>query len=642
MNQSRLFIFTALIVAVLALAASAPSAWSAPSNSAGATPRMPVALNGDLEIRFVMDTTNATGAKSLRIAKDPRDNQLYYLKRNGDIYRVDLVATGAATSFRLYSANDHGIATDAQGMTIGSDGTIYLIGNLKTNNGNSTVARIMKGVPDETGQRAWSLLAQTEPYPLGGTGFDHLCNGLVLSPDGNSIYVNSGARTDHGEVQANNGLYPGTRDVALTAKILCVPTSASNLVLLNDADFLRSAGYLFAEGTRNAYDLAFAPNGDLFCADNGPDRDMSDELNWLRRGFHYGFPWRMGNADNPQQFTDYNPAIDLLLNPAYSAVRDGYYHNDPTFPPAPGGFADPVINLGPDADSFRDPVDGQIKRAAVLGETLSTVTAHRSPLGLVFDTAGALAAPFRHHGFLLSWMPNPLGDPSQDMLDVDLTKLGETNYQANLTRIVEGFSNPIDAEIVSNRVYVLEYGANQSIWEITFPAATVTEANSEPVLPQQTNRIIAELTLLIVTNTATDSEIPAGVLSYELLGPPNGAMIDAAGVITWIPSEEQGPGTYELTTVVSDGLLSATNSFSVMVTEVNSEPPVITAVSRGIAGQCQFTISGSRGDVYRVESSTNLISWEVIGTLTNFTGTIQFQDLEATNFSQRFYRVLVP
>src|SRR5262249_2958498 len=155
--------------------------------------------------------------------------------------------------------------------------------------------------------RFWSFLAQTEAYPKSGSAFDHSMSGIVVSPDGNSIYVNSGSRTDHGEVESDGGIYPNLRETGLTAKILQLPARASNLFLPNDATALRAAGYIFAEGTRNAFDLAFAPNGDLFGVDNGPDRDMSDELNWLRAESHYGFPWRMGAVDNPQQFPGYNP-----------------------------------------------------------------------------------------------------------------------------------------------------------------------------------------------------------------------------------------------------------------------------------------------------------------------------------------------
>jgi hypothetical protein len=438
-----------------------------------------------------MYTTNSSGARSIRIAKDPRDNQLYYLKFNGDVFRLDVMAgDGTSTSTKVYSADDHGITNSAQGMAIGPDGTIYLVGNTTTNNEDSTFARIMKGVANGSGGRAWSLLVETEPYPQSKTSFDHVFNGIVVSADGNDIYVNSGSRTDHGEIQSAGRNFPGVREVALTAKIFRLPANGSNLFLPNDIAALRSAGYIFAEGTRNSFDFAFAPNGDLFATENGPARDMSEELNWLRAGQHFGFPWRIGGTDNPQQYPNYDPATDKLLDPRFIVVDGGYYQNDPTFPPAPTGLVEPVINLGPDADSFRDPTDGSIKDASSLGQTLSTFTAHRSPLGLVFDRAGAMAPPFQYHGFMLSWTqgdPNgtdavgPFKDASQDLVDLDLLKLGDTNYQTRVTRIVGGFSRPIDAEIISNRVYAIEYGGSQGIWEITFPAAP-TPANSAPAL----------------------------------------------------------------------------------------------------------------------------------------------------------------
>jgi hypothetical protein len=188
----------------------------------------------------------------------------------------------------------------------------------------------------------------------------------------------------------------------------------------------------------------------------------------------------MGAADNPQQFPNYNPSNDLMLDKRFIAVQSGYYHNDPTFPPAPANMFDPVVNLGPDADSYRDPTDGSLHIATQTGSTVSTFTAHRSPLGLVFDVTGAMALPFQGHGFMLSWTPGdptgnsiagPFLDPSQDMVDLNLTRLGNTNYQARITRIVGGFTNPIDAAIISNKVYVIEYGDNQGVWEITFPPA---------------------------------------------------------------------------------------------------------------------------------------------------------------------------
>src|SRR6185295_7357580 len=99
--------------------------------------------------------------------------------------------------------------------------------------------------------------------------------------------------------------------------------------------------------------------------------------------------------------------------------------------------------------------------------------------------------------------------------------------------------------------------------------------NQAPVLPVQVDRTLAELTTLRVTNTATDPDSPANTLTYSLVGAPAGVAISTAGVITWTPTETQGPGTNIITTLVTDNgtpALSASNSFVVVVTEVNTAP----------------------------------------------------------------------
>gem|GEM_PF-5800762 len=99
--------------------------------------------------------------------------------------------------------------------------------------------------------------------------------------------------------------------------------------------------------------------------------------------------------------------------------------------------------------------------------------------------------------------------------------------------------------------------------------------NARPVLLHQTNQVINELTPLYVTNTVTDADMPNDTLTYKLVVSPDGASIGSNGVITWTPSEAQGPSTNIFITVVTDNgtpALSATNSFIVFVNEVNSAP----------------------------------------------------------------------
>src|SRR5882672_2862893 len=159
----RLCIFSALFLAAVGIQAA------------------PVAINPNLQIRLVLNTTN--NSQNVRIAKDPRNNQLYFLKINGDIYKLNLQPGAGSSATKVYSSADHGLSSNVEGFAIGPDGTIYVLGNDNTvTNSSFTYARISKGVPNGSGARIWSLLAQTQPYPRSNTAFDHLCNGLVVSP----------------------------------------------------------------------------------------------------------------------------------------------------------------------------------------------------------------------------------------------------------------------------------------------------------------------------------------------------------------------------------------------------------------------------------------------------------------------------
>jgi len=128
---------------------------------------------------------------------------------------------------------------------------------------------------------------------------------------------------------------------------------------------------------------------------------------------------------------------------------------------------------------------------------------------------------------------------------------------------------------------------------------TVTEVNSAPVLPAQSNRTIAELTSLIVTNRASDADLPANTLTYSLIASPAGAAISASGVITWTPTEAQGPSTNVITTVVTDNgvpPLSATNSFVVVVNEVNTAPVLPAQANRTIVNQASLLVTNTAAD----------------------------------------------
>ncbi len=90
-----------------------------------------------------------------------------------------------------------------------------------------------------------------------------------------------------------------------------------------------------------------------------------------------------------------------------------------------------------------------------------------------------------------------------------------------------------------------------------------------------------EQTTLVVTNTAVDTNFPALTLTYVLLNPPGFASINPLnGLITFTPGEADGPSTNVITTVVVNNgqpPLSNTNSFTLIVNEVNTAPSFANA-----------------------------------------------------------------
>lgn len=453
--------------ATVPAASSLPTANSAPTTAAIESQPIaggPTLLRSNIALRKVALVEGG----SIKLARNPADNSLYILNALHGLYRVTL-SDIPTTSLVIDST---AIFTDAvpAGLAIAADGTIFVSGNRKVRT-LYTQAIIRRGRPNGDNGVRWSTLATTAPYPLSDTPFDHLINGLAVSPDGQYLYINSGSRTDHGEVETNRGNFPKVREVPLTSAILRVPTNAENLVLPNDEAGLRP--YLFADGTRNSFDPEFAPNGELFAGDNGPDADYPDELNWLQQGKHYGFPWRFGQQDNPQQFPTYDSSSDRRLQPDFTAVQIGAYHNDPSFPAAPGPFTDPIANQGPAATQYRTD-DGSAHDAAREHKSLYSLTPHRSPLGLVFASDPSMPAEWQGSdatlsAFLLSWgaAGGTLSDRGQDLLHLVLTRNGNS-YSATTTQIVRGFKNPIDAVLLGNRLYVLEFSGDSALWVLTF------------------------------------------------------------------------------------------------------------------------------------------------------------------------------
>ena len=492
--------------------------------------RPPCVAMDDVSIEKLADIPNggqAANRHPVRIDLNPLDGSLYVLATGqadgrgpgstNVIYRMDPVAGGTLNPVEVLSNDDHG-APRPVGMAFGPDGSMYLVGNEEVGDVNAENAQtkivIRRGTPDGAGGWTWSTVAESEPYLFSYTYFDHRANAIVVSPDGSTLYINSGSRTDHGES------YGGVREEGLTAVILRVPADGTDLVLPNDRQALEAGGYVFAVGNRNSADLAFAPNGDLFGPDNAGDRDDPGELNWYREGEHYGFPWRIGGNDTPMQFDGYDPDADPLVpspcnpNPADTGC---YFSNDPSYPAPPDGvtFVEPIPNVGPYADSFLDPETGAVRDASDEGIAITTFSGGRSPLGLVFDADSLLSGRLRGGAFMLSFAgADGFPQDGQDLIFLDLDK-GEDGYSLSAELVVDAFDHPIDAVMVENVVYVIEYGdwfstgGSRGVWAVQLPRDGVSnepdvQAPSFAVYPNPT---AGRLTLEYQTPRPTEVRI---------------------------------------------------------------------------------------------------------------------------------------
>src|SRR5205807_2109237 len=131
-------------------------------------------------------------------------------------------------------------------------------------------------------------------------------------------------------------------------------------------------------------------------------------------------------------------------------------------------------------------------------------------------------------------------------------------------------------------------------------AVVVDAIHNGPALGTVSNQVVNESVGLVVTNTANDNDVPPLALTYQLLDAPAGAAIDTNGIITWTPDETQGPGTNVITSVVTDNgnpPLSSTNSFMVLVNEVNSPPVLPAQPDWTIAGLATLVVTNTATDV---------------------------------------------
>jgi len=175
-------------------------------------------------------------------------------------------------------------------------------------------------------------------------------------------------------------------------------------------------------------------------------------------------------------------------------------------------------------------------------------------------------------------------------------------------------------------------------------SVVVNEVNLPPQLTGIADRSLHAGMSLVLTNSATDADIPANILTYSLDpgAPPTVAIEPATGVLTWNTAEVNAGSTNPITVRVTDNGVPPLDDpapFAISVTE----RPVIQSV-QVTNSAILLTWTAIDGFRYSLEYKTNLNdpAWmDLPGEITALGPLATGSDTTATN-AQRLYRVRVP
>jgi hypothetical protein len=169
----------------------------------------------------------------------------------------------------------------------------------------------------------------------------------------------------------------------------------------------------------------------------------------------------------------------------------------------------------------------------------------------------------------------------------------------------------------------------------------VNEVNSSPMLDPIADRTIHAGTTLVITNSATDSDLPTNTLTFSLGGiVPTGASIDqASGIFTWTPDDSYANTINPITVQVTDNgapPMDDSKSFNVSV----FSRPIIESITRS-NGVVTITWSAISNETYTVQYKDDLVApgWNDLLPDVTASGPTATKSNSATPSGERFYRI---
>lgn len=167
-----------------------------------------------------------------------------------------------------------------------------------------------------------------------------------------------------------------------------------------------------------------------------------------------------------------------------------------------------------------------------------------------------------------------------------------------------------------------DFDPGDSLFELTSSGDTDAFVSKLVIPPPITNQVpsifeiadksVDELQLLSFTVNASDPDVGQSLLFSLDAGAPIGAAIGlTTGIFTWTPSEDQGPGVYQVTVRVTDNgqpVFNNSQTFSITVNEVNLAPVIddISDITAPIGGYLSFDVTTNDTD-----TPDNLLSYSL-------------------------------
>ena len=135
----------------------------------------------------------------------------------------------------------------------------------------------------------------------------------------------------------------------------------------------------------------------------------------------------------------------------------------------------------------------------------------------------------------------------------------------------------------------------------------VQEQNLPPAWTAPGTRRVSEGLRLSFQLKATDADLPAQPLTYRLVSGPTGLTVSTNGLLSWTPTQQQGPSTNRVRVSVSDTFTSATQDFDILVRDSEPTTGVATLeISSNPGGGWNLRLRATSGVSYQIEQSTSL------------------------------------